>query len=631
MASILEGSVMRIATCLLAASLLCSGAALAGPLGSQFTYQGQLTDAGVPAVGNYDFQFALYTSAIGGVAVDTLTINDLSVSAGLVNAPLDFTQIPFDGQALWVEMRVRPGASNGSYATLAPRQALTAAPYALYALSGNPGPQGLQGVQGPQGLQGPQGPTGPQGAQGPAGAVALPYSGTDTAQEVSFVISNSNATYAIAVYGQVAKGTGVVGQVTGVGSGVYGLSGQGGTGVQGQTTQTSDVALQAAGVRGINDNGPGVWGSSDTFAGVYGESTALGAIGVWGNSFGGVGVLGWGTNAAGIEGKSDSRGVYGHSGVGIGVEGFSNTGAAGVLGTTNNVNGSGVQGNASGGGNAAGVFGVNPTGPGVWGRSTSDSGVFGQSTSGYGAYGVSANSIGVIGISNASNQAGLYGSGYIGVQGTANGSAISQGVRGTNGGSNTVGYAGYFNGRVAVFGNLDVTGTLTKGAGAFKIDHPLDPAHKYLMHSFVESSDMKNVYDGIATLDAAGEAIVNLPDWFEALNGSIERDSFRYQLTCIGGHAPVYVADEIRDNRFRIAGGIAGLRVSWQVTGIRHDAYAENNRIQVETDKPAAEQGKYLHPEAHGFAPSLSTLLPSEASMQAPNPFGVVEPGPEIH
>jgi hypothetical protein len=130
-------------------------------------------------------------------------------------------------------------------------------------------------------------------------------------------------------------------------------------------------------------------------------------------------------------------------------------------------------------------------------------------------------------------------------------------------------------------GDVTVNGTLTKSAGSFKIDHPLDPAHKYLSHSFVESPDMLNVYNGNATLDGRGEAVVLLPAYFEALN----RD-FRYQLTPIDAPGPnLYIAEEISGNRFVIAGGTAGARVSWQVTGVRQDAYAEAHRIQVEQDK----------------------------------------------
>jgi hypothetical protein len=96
--------------------------------------------------------------------------------------------------------------------------------------------------------------------------------------------------------------------------------------------------------------------------------------------------------------------------------------------------------------------------------------------------------------------------------------------------------------------------------------------------------------------DANGEAWVELPEWFEALN----RD-YRYQLTPIGAPGPnLYIAEEIRNNRFKIAGGTPGMKVSWQVTGIRRDPYAETHRIPVEEDKPPEERGTYLHPQAYG-------------------------------
>jgi hypothetical protein len=145
-------------------------------------------------------------------------------------------------------------------------------------------------------------------------------------------------------------------------------------------------------------------------------------------------------------------------------------------------------------------------------------------------------------------------------------------------------------------GDVLVTGFLDKAGGGFKIDHPLDPEGKYLCHSFVESPDMKNVYDGVATMDMRGEAVVELPHYFEAAN-----KDFRYQLTCIGGFAPVYVAEEMSDNRFKIAGGEPGMKVSWLVTGIRKDPVAELNRIQVEVEKKPEEQGRYLSPEAYGL------------------------------
>jgi len=143
-------------------------------------------------------------------------------------------------------------------------------------------------------------------------------------------------------------------------------------------------------------------------------------------------------------------------------------------------------------------------------------------------------------------------------------------------------------------GDVTVLGNVYKGGGTFKIDHPLDPLNKYLYHSFVESPDMMNVYNGNIILDENGEATVKLPDWFDALN-----KEFRYQLTAIGAPGPnLYVSQKVKDNAFMIAGGKTGMEVSWQVTGIRHDAYANLHRIKVEEEKPIGERGKYLHPDA---------------------------------
>lgn len=174
----------------------------------------------------------------------------------------------------------------------------------------------------------------------------------------------------------------------------------------------------------------------------------------------------------------------------------------------------------------------------------------------------------------------------------------------------STGFAGKF------FGDVAIGGTLTKSAGSFKIDHPLDPANKYLSHSFVESPDMLNIYNGNVILDQDGTAWVELPEWFEAVNGGAEyRSEYRYQLTCIGGFAPVYIAQKIEHNRFQIAGGSPGLEVSWQVTGIRHDPYAEAHRIPVEEDKPADELGTYRRPELYGQPEELGVdydLLPPQ-------------------
>jgi hypothetical protein len=144
-----------------------------------------------------------------------------------------------------------------------------------------------------------------------------------------------------------------------------------------------------------------------------------------------------------------------------------------------------------------------------------------------------------------------------------------------------------------VVGDVNVTGQITKSSGSFKIDHPIEPSTKFLSHSFVESPDMMNIYNGLATLDKRGEVWIDLPSYFEALN----RD-FRYQLTSIGTSEPnLYVAKTVSENRFKIAGGRPGGQISWQVTGVRHDAYAEAHRIPVEQEKDPTDRGHYMHPE----------------------------------
>ncbi|MEI6863797.1 MAG: hypothetical protein WCK46_00280 [Candidatus Adlerbacteria bacterium] len=150
-------------------------------------------------------------------------------------------------------------------------------------------------------------------------------------------------------------------------------------------------------------------------------------------------------------------------------------------------------------------------------------------------------------------------------------------------------------GNVKFAGNLAITGALSKGSGTFVIDDPVDPANKLLYHSFVESPDVKNIYDGIATLDDKGEVIVQLPEYFDALN-----KDFRYQFFPLDHADPnVYLkvgADKTK-NQFTIAGGTPGARVSWQVTGIRHDPYILAHPIVPEvekTDTTLVKKGEYL-------------------------------------
>ncbi len=237
------------------------------------------------------------------------------------------------------------------------------------------------------------------------------------------------------------------------------------------------------------------------------------------------------------------------------------------------------------GGSSTAVYATSTNGIGTYAVSGTNAAVYGYSNDDYGVDGRSFSTVGVYGQSYSSAGMLAYGP-YIGIQANSTGSdANRQAVRGDNNGSAT-GYAGLF------YGTTWVAGTFYKNAGAFRIDHPLDPANKYLNHSFVESPDMKNIYDGVVTTDAAGNATVELPAWFEALN-----KDFRYQLTVIGQFAQAIISEKIKDNRFSIKTDKPNVEVSWQVTGIRHDPYAEQNRIPVEEMKPADLRGLYVYPE----------------------------------
>jgi len=314
--------------------------------------------------------------------------------------------------------------------------------------------------------------------------------------------------------------------------------------------------------------GYGVVGASNTGVGVEGDGGSYGVIG----SSARTGVNGNGNNY-GVDGEGTaigSTGVHG-SGYGTGSTGVSGTGSTGVYGT-----------------GVVGVQGVS------FGTDANSDGVHGETASG--------SASGVAGVNNAGGD-GVYGVGGNGVIGSS-GIDGGVGVGAYNSSTGDALFAENQSGGFAAFflGDVDVDGNLSKAGGSFKIDHPLDPSEKYLYHSFVESPDMMNIYNGNVTTDAQGDAIVTMPDWFEALN----RD-FRYQLTVIGTFAQAIVATEMANGSFSIRTDKPNVKVSWQVTGVRQDAWANSHRIPVEQVKPERERGSYLHPELFG-APAEKSI-----------------------
>jgi len=296
-----------------------------------------------------------------------------------------------------------------------------------------------------------------------------------------------------------------------------------------------------------------------------------------------------------------------NDGGGYAIYALSNSNGTGVFGES--ANGTGVFGRSFGSGTA--IYGQN-LGAGLAGKFVGPVNVEGQlyavttlanGTAIYGKAPDDSAGVGVRGDALSANSAGVYGfnrdSAAVWGKSIGNGA----GIYGENTGG---GFAGRFTGPVLVEGNLIVQGTVSKPAGSFRIDHPLDPANKFLSHSFVESPDMKNIYDGNVTTDATGTATVTLPDYFAALN----RD-YRYQLTVLGQFAQAMVSREIAGNSFEIHTDKPGVKVSWQVTGIRQDAYAQANPIVVEEAKPVEEQGLYLFPAGFGAGEEKQIGYPS--------------------
>jgi hypothetical protein len=641
---------IRLNIMLAAACGLCLAINPVFAQGTAFVYQGHLDAAGGPVNGYYDLSFGLYQAASGGSpTAGPITLSATPVSNGLFSATIDFGPGYFDGTPYWLEIGARTNNSNLSFSILAPRQALSAVPYALFATNaGSLAGQSSTAFAPASGSPTYVAKSGDvmSGSLNLSAPAALDF-GVTTRQMVNLFSS----TYGIGVqastfYQRTAANAGFAWYAGGAHNDAQNNPG-GGVSLM-QLDSLGDLTLSGnlyttGGVLsgGVMDAENGLIAGSSTGIGIYGSSTA--GDGIYGSSSVGYGIHGSSSGSDAIHGSSSSSlgaGVYGENTGGgfaanfqgnVNISGYTTYGATTrqMIDLYSSTYGIGVQAstfyqrtaadagfawyeggthaddqndpgggtslmtlsasgnlyvNATGGANA--IYGNNSGATGVAGTSGTGDGVYGASGSGYGVYGSTTNdtSSGVYGENLYSGAVYAYGDGVTGVAHASYGRAV-HGLAIDNATS-----AGFFDGAVDVTTDLYVG-----GSKHFKIDHPLDPANKYLVHASIESPDVKNLYDGNITTDGAGEATVVLPSYFEALN----RD-FRYQLTVIGQFAQAMVASKIQGNQFTIKTDKPNVEVSWQVTGIRQDAYMKAHPMVVEQDKPANERGTYIHPELFG-------------------------------
>jgi len=601
----------------------------------KLNYQSVVRDAsGTPLTTGtpVSLRFSIHDLTIGGTVVFTETQNTTTNQFGLVNLQIgsvsSLTSVTWGSgdKYLQVELQVN---GVGAYTSMGTSQLLSV-PYALYAGNGGGGATGATGPTGvgTAGVTGPTGPTGTNGVTGTGVAGATGPTGTG----VAGATGPTGPTGSTGVTGSGGGSTGPTGPtgLTGnngaTGTGTTGATGPTGIGTAGATGPTGNGTAGATGPTGATGSGGALSGGTTNYVTKWATATTLGVSQIFDNATN----VGIGTatpsaklsvvnafTAAGNSvlvsstGATTTNTVYtGLTSVISGTNG-SQIGLRGLANITNAQYNYGVYGYAAKGlinfgveGDAGGTTGVNGYNIGV--EATADSSqnqnraveaaassTLGSNTGVFAiADGVNANTklnIGLLGkaVNSAGFNLGLYALAdtsfgtSIAIYGDATCATCVQG---------TTNQAGQF------FGDVDVAGNFTKTSGTFKIDHPMDPANKFLIHSFVESPDMMNIYNGNITTDANGDAVVSLPSYFQ-----VENIDFRYQLTVIGTFAQAIVSKEISNNTFSLKTDKPNVKVSWQVTGVRNDPYAQQHRIVPEVMKNENERGRYRHPELYGL------------------------------
>lgn len=306
------------------ASLL-AGAASSAPLGTAFTYQGRLDRNGVAVNDTYSMIFRLYDAASAGTQIGSdQVLAGVVATKGLFNVTLDFGATPFAGQARWLDIQVK-GSGDANYTAFGQRQAITAVPYAMYAMNGGTG--GSQWTSNGPDLTYAAGGVGFLGTSSPFASGKGVFIEGGSASYGNIYAFNYD-TFTPLTLCLNSSGGGNVGVGTFTPGAKLDVLVNGGMAIQATTRGSSFNPINAA-VHGIGNDGPVLDPASAM--GVLGES--LDDIGVYGKSTNYIGVYGYSQNLDGTWGYSagaNKSGVVGISGAASGKGGYFRNDAGGV-------------------------------------------------------------------------------------------------------------------------------------------------------------------------------------------------------------------------------------------------------------------------------------------------------------
>lgn len=665
---------MRFARRMVVGSLvgMLAASVTAQPLTPAFTYQGELRSNGTPASGVFDLRFSLFTAASAGDQLGpTLCANNVTVSDGRFTVVLDFGAV-LAGQSVFLQAAVRPDTGTDcsdptGMTDLLPRQALTATPQATYSLSAGTASLATNALNATNAANATTAASATNASQLNGQAAAYYLDATNLSSGVlpgarlsgvysapvqfnhpdntlagdgsgltslnaaaitSGVLSNARTTGATTATANTlilrdASGAATATAFSGGGSGLTGLNAANlASGTLPDARLSTNVALLSGaqtltGVKTFSAspafNAPGA-PFTVTSTSVVPNLNADFLDGLTAADFlksTGPTTL---TSASSLAllvstATPNAAGIYVNlqspTGGAVGVTSYARgEQAMGMFSYATSTSGDNYGLWAQGSGTSgAGIFGkaLGPSGTaiGVYGFSAADQGYGGYFQGRVGATALGFGDDAIVSVADSAGKSGIY------ARNTYTFST-AYGVYGSNTGSS--GYGVYANGRSGA-----------TGTKSFRIDHPQDPEHRYLLHYSSEGPEALNVYRGEATLDEQGEAEIEMPRYFAAVNAKPT-----YQLTAMGASMPgLFVSEEISAQalaegaaaepgqtipvcRFRVSGGVAGAKVCWVVQAARYDRWVQRHGAPVEEDKQGPEDGTYQHPELYGQPASRS-------------------------